>query len=185
MSHSEWEVDCTQSVLCAVQRLEDKSLSISSGCKGTWKPCVSSSVWSSYLVVIHPKNCHVLQLHSFQALIFLLDCSRWDWWWIRTEGTLFCPSVWLEPLFVTEDGELNHPKALTWLCLSLNRASPSGTLAASLFLLELPAYLKFNDFCRALLNHGICQDCGYITVKLSICLKNFTLYMDEGVMSSS
>ena len=56
LSHGGWDMDCTQSVLHTVQRLEDRSLSVSSGCKGTWKPCVSSSVWSSYLVVHSPSQ---------------------------------------------------------------------------------------------------------------------------------
>lgn len=56
LSHSGWDMDCTQSVLCAVQRLDGKSLSVSSGCRGTWKPCVRSSVWSSYLVVHSPSQ---------------------------------------------------------------------------------------------------------------------------------
>lgn len=49
-------MDCAQPVLRAVERLEDKSLPVSSGCKGTRKPCVSSSVWSSYLVVRSPSQ---------------------------------------------------------------------------------------------------------------------------------
>lgn len=32
------------------------SLLVSSGCKGTWKPCVSHSVWSSYPKVHSPSQ---------------------------------------------------------------------------------------------------------------------------------
>lgn len=68
---------------------------------------------------------------------------------------------------------LASSKALTWLCLQFSRPHSSGMWAVSLILLEVS--LKLDGFCRALLNHGIYQDCHCRTVKISLPEKIFSL----------